>query len=231
MNCKEYQDQIPSFIKKECDGEKRILIKNHLKVCDDCRSTYLSQVKLFYIVDREEILAPVPDISLAFNQEVFEGIDQTSDNKSHLSTRLIWYAAAAILIIGITIGRFVIPDNSSQKFISQNGDQTLSQLIASEDWEKLEVVLSDEVEFNKYSTDVIPIHILLEKLSTLQKMGVESLPIADKSDPNKSWETTTLQNDPQIQISLNDFIRILEQVKLQRSRITLEEVSNLLTKI
>jgi hypothetical protein len=231
MSCKDFQEQISSFIQRECDGEKRILIKNHLKICDECREMYLSQVKLFYIVDREEILAPLPDASMAFNQEVLERIDLTPEKKNYISTRLIWYSAAAILIIGITIGRFVIPDNSGQKFISQNGDQTLGQLIASEDWGKLEIVLSDEDEFNKYATDAIPIHILLEKLSTLQKMGVESLPIADKSDHNKYRETATLQNDPQIQISLNDFIRILEQVKLQRSRITLEEVSNLLTKI
>jgi len=231
MSCDKYLDQIPSFIKKELDGEKRIRIKNHLKTCVDCRDAYLAQVNIYYIVDREEIIEPVPETLEEFSNEVLARMDQSSVKKGHINTKMIWYAAAATLLIGITIGRFVIPENSSQKYLSQSEDATLSQLIASEDWGRLEVVFSNKTEFKKYSTDSIPIHILLEKLSALQKMGVESLPIANTSDQESTREVNGEQTDPQIQISLNDFIRLLEQAKLQRSRITFEEVANLLTKI
>jgi hypothetical protein len=176
-------------------------------------------------------MAPVPAVSKEFTDQVVDRIERTSAKKNTKNSKIIWYAAAATLLIGITIGRFIIPDNGTQNYASQNGDVTLSQLIASEDWTRLEIVFSDKNEFDKYSSDSIPIHILLEKLSTLQKMGIESLPIASTSDQNITSENKNIQSDPQIQIALSDFIKLLEQTKLQRSRITLEEVSNLLTKI
>ena len=231
MSCEKYQEQFPAYIKKELGGENRIRIKNHLKDCIECREIYFAQVKLNYIIDREEIFDSLPETSVNFNHEVLEQINRSSDIKSQKNTKLIWYAAAATLLIGITIGRFILPDENNERYQSQIESESLGQLIASENWGKLEIVLSDKDEFSRYSTDSIPIHVLLEKLITLNKMGVESLPLANTSDKIKTEGATSVQGEPQIQISLNDFIRILEQAKLQRSRITLEEVSNLLTKI
>jgi hypothetical protein len=186
---------------------------------------------MYYVLDREEILdSSSQKASGSFKKEVLARMEQSSQIKS-INTRWLWYAAAATLLIGITIGRFVITDQNNHKYMSSQDHQSLSQLIASEDWNKLEIVLSDKDEYNRYSTDTIPIHILLDKLFALQKMGVQSLPIARTSDSNNEGESTIIQNDPKIQISLSDFIRLLEQTKRQRSTITLEEVSFLLANI
>ena len=230
MNCKEYQEFLPSFIKKELEGEKRILTKNHLKSCPDCRKEYLSQVKISYIIDREEILVPVSKISAAFNQEVLDRISLSAEKKQ-IKSRWIWYAAAAILLIGIIIGRFGIPEIGSQRNSGNIADESLSQLIVSENWQKLEIVLSNQEEFNRYSTDTIPVYVLIDKLSALQKTGIYSLPFTYILDRLNAKELTTNRSDPQIHIPLSDFIQLLEQVKHQRSQITLEEVSNLLTKL
>jgi hypothetical protein len=182
-------------------------------------------------MDREEILLPDPEPSTEFKEEVLERIRQSSEHKKHINSRWIWYAAAAILIIGIVIGRFVMPDDPNQKYISTKDYDTLSQIIASENWTRLEIVLSDQEEFSKYSTDMIPIHILLDKLSSLQKMGIQSLPLNFPPDPDRKKDIATIPEDPQFQISLSDFIYLLEQAKHQRSQITLKEVSNILTKL
>jgi hypothetical protein len=230
MNCKEYRELIPSYIKKELEGEKRIFVKSHLKSCPSCQKEYFSQTKIHYTLDRGEILSPDPDISTEFKAVVLERITHSSMEKN-IKTKWIWYAAAAILLVGIVIGRFVIPDMVEKMYISDKGEDTLSQLLASEDWNKLEIVLSDQVEFSKYSTDTIPIHILLDKLSSLQKMGIQSLPITNPSDSDRTKNNAKIPDNPQIQISLNDFIRLLEQAKQQRSQITLKEVSNIITKL
>jgi hypothetical protein len=231
MNCKDFHELIPAFIKRELEGEKRILTKTHLKACVDCQEEYLSQEKIYYTLDREEILLPDPEISKGFKTEVLDRINQSSKRKKQINKKWIWYAVAATLLMGIIIGRFVIPDGGGQEYITEKYDETLSQLIASEDWNRLEIVLSDQNEFSKYSTDTIAIHILLEKLSALQKMGIQSLPLFHPSNPDRLKKFATISNDPQIQISLNDFISLLEEARQQRSQITLEEVSNLLTKI
>jgi len=231
MKCKEYNDLIPSYIKKELEGEKQIFVKGHLKTCVSCRNEYFTQLKIHYTMDREEVLLPDPEPSTEFKEEVLERIRQSSKDKKHINSRWIWYAAAAILLIGIIIGRLVIPDDPNQKYISTEDYDTLSQIIASENWARLEIVLSDQEEFSKYSTDMIPIHILLDKLSSLQKMGIQSLPLNFPADPDRRKDISTIPDDPQIQISLSDFIYLLEQAKQQRSQITLKEVSKIITKL
>ncbi len=228
MNCDEYQDQLSSYINKELDGEQRILIKNHLKKCKDCREKYLSLVKMYYVIDREEILKTDPESeSKSFKNEVLERIEQESENK-RMDHRWLWYAAAAILICGIVIGRFVIPENGKERYTSARENETLSQLIFSEDWNRLEIVLSDQDEFTKFSSDAIPVHILLEKLLALQEKGVQSVPIVSR-DEQQIEQSDVNKHEPRVEISLNDFIRLLEQAKRQRSQITLQEVSNMLT--
>jgi len=228
MNCDEYQDQLSSYINKELDGEQRILTKNHLKKCKDCREKYLSLVKMYYVIDREEILKIEPESnSNSFKNEVLERIEQDSENK-RMDHRWLWYAAAAILICGIVIGRFVIPENGKQRYTSARENETLSQLIFSEDWNRLGIVLSDQDEFTKFSSDAIPVHILLEKLIALHEMGVQSIPIINRDKQQQTEQGDVNKHELRVEISLNDFIRLLEQAKLQRSQITLQEVSNML---
>lgn len=230
MSCDEYRDLIPLYIKKEISGEERILTKEHLSRCDQCRENYLSQIKIFYVLDREQIFKTVPESVLrSFNNEVQERIENFSSAKK-INSRWLWYAAAAILIIGVIIGRITIPLESDTRIITNDSNLSLGQLLASEDWGRLEIVLSDRDEYRRYSTDSIPIHILLDKLAALQKMGIQSLPIAGTSRNNTENESI-IKGEPQVKISLSDYIKLLEQTKLQRSRITLEEVSNLLMKM
>ena len=230
MSCEEYRDLIPSYIKREISGEERILTREHLSRCDRCRENYLSQVKIYYVMEREQIFKTVPESLLkSFNNDVQERINSVPTAKK-INSRWLWYAAAAILIIGVIIGRITIPLESEKIYMTSDGNISLGQLLASEDWSRLEIVLSNKDEYERYSTDSIPIHILLDKLAALQKMGIQSLPITGASE--KNIENKSIKNgEPQIKISLTDFIKLLEQAKLQRSRITLEEVSNLLTKI
>jgi len=230
MNCNDCKEQIPAFINKELAGEKRILTKHHLKTCIDCREEYLSEVKISYIIDREEILSTTKNTSVKIKQDIFNSIEK-SQNKKDKNNKWIWYAAAATLIVGILIGRFIIPDDPNQNNIYSKENDTLSQLIASENWNRLEIVLSDQDEFKRYSSDRIPIHILLDKLSALRKMGIQSLPMAYPDNQPNPKNMVVTQNEPQIQISLNDFIHLLEQAKQQRSQITLDEVSKLITKL
>lgn len=231
MNCDECKDLIPAFIKKELEGEKRIHTKSHLKTCVDCRKEYLSHEKIFYTLDREEILIPDPQISRGFKTDILYRINQSPDIKRQINKKWIWYTAATTLLIGMVIGHFIIPDTPNQNNFYNKEKDTLSQLIASENWNRLEIVLSDRDEFNRFSSDRIPIHILLDKLSALQKMGIQSLPMVSHKDQVNSKDMIVTQIEPHIQISLNDFIHLLEQAKLQRSQITLREVSNILTKL
>jgi hypothetical protein len=226
MNCNQYQDDIPAYIRKELKGEQRIFIKSHLKACLDCRDEFLKQIQLYYILDREEVLEPAIKNSQEFNKNVLNQIHHPKKNT--LNRRWIYYAAAATLLIGIAIGRFLIPDKSNQNVTTKQDTQSLNQLIASEDWSRLEILLSNKDELDRYATDAVPIHILLDKLAALQKMGIKSLPMAYPSYAKNTKSAEPVQREPQIHISVNDFIRLLEQARQQRSQITLKEVSSIL---
>jgi hypothetical protein len=59
----------------------------------------------------------------------------------------------------------------------------------------------------------------------------EDKPVFSPLVENQMNEISKISDDPQIQISIDEFIRLLQQPKQQRSQNTLKDVSILLTKI
>ena len=230
MTCNEIQMLIPSYIRKELDGDDRVRIKSHLRSCVTCRKNYLFHLKLYYTIDRESVLMAQPVVDTNFTEELVEQIDQIESGKNLYQKKWIWYAAAAILVAGILIGRFTI-NLGNDNDITNAEYGTFSQLIDSEDWSRMEIVLSDQKEFSKYASDKISIQILLDKLTSLQNKGIQYIPISGFSVDSAKQEGKSMQHSPKIEISVDDFIQILQKVKQQRSQITLEDVSSILTKI
>jgi hypothetical protein len=171
-----------------------------------------------------------PVVDTTFTEEIVEQIDQIESGKNLYQKKWIWYAAAAILVAGILIGRFTI-NLGNQNGITNAEYGTFSQLINSEDWSRMEIVLSDQKEFSRYASDKISIQILLDKLTSLQNKGVQYIPISGFSADSAKQEGKSKQLSPKIEISVDDFIQILQKAKQQRSQITLEDVSSILTKI
>lgn len=229
MNCDEIRDVIPAFVQREVNGEERIRIKKHLGLCNKCREKYLIQLKLNYSIDRESVLNPEPIDTQDLKPEIMRLIDSRRKNDGIKYDRWIWYVAAAILIIGFIVGRLTIHLGQTEPL--DKASISLSQLLASENWSKLEDVLTDHTEFNKYASDHIPIHVLLDKLLVLRRLGVQKISIIGNASHSTDNEVSSSDNYPGITVSINKFIQVLEHAKQQRSQITLSDVSDMLTTI
>ena len=231
MTCEEILDVIPAFANKEVNGEERIRIKNHLISCQNCREKYFLQLKLNYSIDRESVFDTSPELAGNFKSEILDIIAEQKKERIKRLNPWVWYAAAAILIIVFMVGRFTVQFSENQKTHTTSIDVPLSQLLVSENWAKLESVLSDQHEFNKYASDQISIEILLEKLIILHNMGIEKLSIVSNSPTSPGIDTSLKDEGPDLVISIHDFIQILQQAKQQRSQITLADVSVILSTI
>ena len=180
-------------------------------------------------MDRGSVLGSSSEIAHDLKPEIMHQIINSKKDKKIKVNQWIWYAAAAILMIGFIVGRLTMPLNQTEPI--DTGNITLSQLLASEDWTKLESVLTNHNEFNKYASDQISINTLLDKLLVLRRMGVEKISIVSNSAESRTDENVYTKNHPDIMISLSDFIQLLQQARQQRSQISLADVSDILSTI
>lgn len=228
MICEEVLDSLSPFIQKEIDGEERIQIFEHLQICNDCRDAYLGQLKIYYSLERGKVLISPPAIKHGFKQKIIDAIDDKNNNAMQFQKKWIWYAAAAILICGILVGRYTLPLFEKQSIISHTkSSDSFTHLIESENWSALQSILEDQDEFSKYAKESLNIQVLLEKLSKLHHFGQNIPTISISSAP----DTHSQRVSAKIEISIEDFILLLEQIKIKQEEITLAEVSEILVDI
>jgi len=175
-------------------------------------------------------MIPATNIRPDFKRDIIAAIDN-KDNKNHrFQKKLIWYAVAAVLICGIFIGRYTIPalkQNSHHNFSEKN---SISQLIEDESWNQLQSILANQDQFSKYANEELDVKTLIEKLAKLHKYS-QTTPTLRISAGQEQKSEQSIYRSPIIEISVIDFIDLLEQIKQRQQEITLEEVSDILVEL
>jgi len=228
MKCKTCRDSIIAYIQKEIDGEDRISISQHLKSCDTCREHYLMQLRLYYSLARQEVLSSPAEVDDSFRRSILKRIKSSGEAGQHTGRLWIWYAAAAILITGVLIGRFIAPFQHERA--PDKKRVSISSLVEAEDWPQLQKILEDQEAVAKYAGEEINIRLLLDKLVKLQE-NRRHVPATDISSGfNISAPDSSISN-ARIEISVENFIYLLKQVQRQKNHISIMEVTSILNNI
>ena len=206
------------------------MVLEHLQNCENCRAVYLEQLRLYYTLEHEKVLIPQSDINAGFKKNIITHIDKNNLTKFQFQKKWVWYAAAALLICGIFIGRFLLSptDQSYNPIVSEA--QSIAKLIENEDWEQVQSILADQEQYTKYADETLDVITLIEKLDKLKsyrqivpKIKITSMRTQDREPLN--------YGSALIEISVVDFIDLLEQIKQRKSEITLEEMSEILVEL
>ena len=230
MNCDEIHDLITAYIQKEIAGEERISISQHLKTCKSCRESYLKELKLYYRLEYEEVMSPPEPVQAGFKNDILARTRYESTRQQKFRKKWLWYTAAAILIAGVMIGRYLAPLPSGSDKHPDEENTSITSLLEAEDWDQLQKVLQNRISLRRHAEEEISINVLLEKLNKLQN-SIHPSPTIDISTGFSSSVQDSSVSSLKIQISIEDFITLLKQIQSQKKQITLKEVSSILTDI
>lgn len=229
MTCKKIVENISPLIRREIDTSERIHIVDHLKECDICRNVYLKQLKIFYEVDKGLV-----NDSIKLNKDQFKSgleirLSNTRKSELYKNSRLYIYAAAAVLIF-IMISLFIF--NIKKPLSGEKQTAQIENALHNEDWPILQKILKNDTELKKYANEKIPLSLLIEKLTRLEKQGVRSIHYIDlfnaaTNSPN--YYALSEMNKEINQIQVNKLVKTLEKFKSSKNEITLYEIGLSLT--
>jgi len=233
MTCEQIIDKIPLLIRREEKTQIRIQIIEHLRSCTDCREEYLSQLKLFYTLDKE-LVSEKPSLDkTSFRNSIEDKILKTNKNK--IRSKHLWYyiSAAAVLLCFFVIFPYLSEKDSDNIAEKPQGENVIQTALIDEDWVKLNHLLTDSTVLQKHADESIPLPLLIDKLERLQNQGIHSIDYIDlfnhanEVDIKNDQELILVKNESK-QIYVNDLVQNLEQVKSFKNEITLEEISSFL---
>ncbi|MEJ2543841.1 MAG: hypothetical protein P8Y99_07215 [Calditrichaceae bacterium] len=229
MICKKVNDKIPPLIRREIATNKRIQILDHLKACDNCRNTYLKQLKIFYEVDKGLVNDSVKFNKDQFKSDLKDKLSSTGKSEFFKHSRLYVYTAAAVLIF-VMISLFIF--NIEKPLPVEKQTAQIEQALHNEDWPILQKILKNDSELKKYANEKIPVSLLIEKLSRLEKQGVRSIHYIDLFNAATNTQNNYALSDMNKeinQIQINKLVQTLEKLKSSKSEITLYEIGLSLT--
>ena len=229
MICKKIIENIPPLIRREIDTNERIQILDHLKECDICRNAYLKQLKIFYEVDKGLVNDSLKLNKDQFKSDLKDKLSSTGKSELFKHSRLYVYAAAAVLII-LMISLFIF--NIEKHVPSERQTAQIEQALHNEDWPILQKILKNDSELKKYANEKIPVSLLIEKLSRLEKQGVQSIHYIDLFNAPANTQNNYALSDVNKeinQIQINKLVQTLEKFKSSKNEITLYEIGLSLT--
>jgi hypothetical protein len=225
MICDDIIDKIPKLIRREIDTNERIATVEHLKSCNPCRTEYLNQLKMFYLLDKG-LINKTTDIDKSHYCAELENklsTDQKLDSYQHY--KLYVYAAAAVLLF-IIISIFIF-NNNKQVIKTTSEDIFIEKALLNEDWVTLRQILKSNQEIKKRADEKISISLLIEKLIRLEKQGIRSIDYIDLFNEANNFQNfyPSSNQDTEInQIQINKLVQTLEDFKTSKSEITLYEI-------
>lgn len=108
VDCAFVREQLPEYAAGALDGRDRAAIEKHLQVCAECRADADTYVE---VADSVLALAPLGEPPVGFEAAVLDRISG-APNSRHPRRRaglVLLAAAAALLVVGLGIGRFSAP--------------------------------------------------------------------------------------------------------------------------
>jgi putative zinc finger protein len=110
VDCSLVQNLLPEYAAGALDGRDRAAIENHLQSCADCRAEADTYVE---VADSVLALAPMAEPPIGFEASVLSRLDTTPQRRVRRTALRVLAVAAAVLAVGLGIGRLSAPDHSS----------------------------------------------------------------------------------------------------------------------
>ncbi len=83
MECKEYREQLTSFLDGTISAEMESLVKSHLDVCAECREEYEALQKVWYLMGELEQPEPSAKMHVDFKTALTNYRHEQSENQIH----------------------------------------------------------------------------------------------------------------------------------------------------
>ena len=225
MICNNIIDKIPELIRKEIDTNERIMIIEHMKSCRICRTEYMNQLKMFYMIDKQLVIETVDFDKKQFSDELESKLSNGIKSGSNQYTKFFTYSAAAVLVLIIFSIFFFNKDQQTIKLPNEN--VIIEKALLNEDWITLQRLLKSNYAIKQFANEKISVSLLIEKLTRLEKQGVRTIDYVDLFNQtnnkqyifNPSGQTKELN-----QIKITKLVQSLEQFKPSKNEITLFEI-------
>lgn len=120
MTCNEFEELLPDYLQEDGDPRERVTVEKHMAECADCRESYSIWQKLAQLPEVQPSSAMRTRFETmlnAYEEGRWEHDKLKSQRKEVSGSFTEWFrlpamqmaAAAAILVIGIVIGRMALP--------------------------------------------------------------------------------------------------------------------------
>jgi len=141
MNCNNFETQILDFLNKKLNTEQEAAFTAHANNCAYCAKELAGTKQMLELINRQPEIKPSPNLKHNFNQMLTAEIEMQSKFKNSTGNRILGLnrtvlsavAAAAILLIGIFLGRvsvtFPLNNQSSDLNLLQNEVKEMKEVL------------------------------------------------------------------------------------------------------
>ena len=233
MICELIAEQIPALIRREISTEQRIAAVKHIQSCTKCRSEYLSQLKIFYEIDKNLVSAADSIDPAQFKNDLQNSIDKGPIPQKN---NLKWYIsiAASLLIISLAIWTLRPAVKNFPLVKNQSPEKVIQNALEKEDWPYLQKILVSGKELNQYANEQIPLNLLISKLQRLERTGVQAISFTELFDEaqntNSQPEDSRLVSSGTNEIRIDFLIKTLKEVSPYATETSLKEISTYIEK-
>lgn len=141
MNCNNFELQILDFLSNELSAEYSALFTEHANNCARCAKELAETKQILELINKQQPAKPSPNLKFKFNEMLNAEIENQNNFKLSGNNRIIGInrtaisavAAAAILLIGIFLGRvsvnLPVNNQSSDLNLLQNEVKEMKEVL------------------------------------------------------------------------------------------------------
>jgi predicted anti-sigma-YlaC factor YlaD len=143
MKCKAAQEMLSRYLDNEMSSDDRNSVAAHLAQCPACQVAYADQQRLWGLLGRVEPVQP-PDVIAAVEARLLEHRGWVSFLPG-LRLRTVGYAAAAMVLVGLSVWAGIWAGTSRHKPAARENDRIINELLTDTPPGMEIVALLDEI--------------------------------------------------------------------------------------
>ena len=216
-NCQDMHEMMVEALYDDLDGDRRADFDAHLQSCPDCAKQYQQMAETLKVMSQRETAEPDEAYWANYSERLSERLESEHDTLlrtrrpirlPHLALRV--GAVAALLMMGIFLGKWIWTDEQPGRFVSETTispqDQTDAEAVLIDDrvqayLQKSQVLLLALANFDPQTDDAITLNLPIQKR------------ISESLVREASYLKTAL-NDP-AHLRLRELVADLEIILLQ----------------
>ena len=223
-NCQDIHEMIVEALYGDLDGDRKVEFDAHLQSCPECARQYRQMVDTLRIMSARETIEPDEEFWTGYSERLVENLESEYETPLRIRRPIrhpyfVWRisAVAALLMVGIFLGKWIWTDEQPEGLVS---DATVS----TPDQANTETVLID----NRVQAYLQKSQVLLLALANFDPQTDDAvtlnLPIQKRISESLVQEAAYLKNeltDP-AQMRLRELVGDLEIILLQIANLEAE---------